>query len=79
MSFESIRQPGMRSPYGDSWFFPLAVKKTGNMAVCRKNWTLVCQWGERLNAKGQVHGNKPGFGVLAKEETYKFRISGHGE
>lgn len=49
------------------------------MAVCGEEWTPVGQWGERLNAKGQVHGNKPGLGVSAKEGIYKFRVSGHGE
>lgn len=49
------------------------------MAVCRKKWTLGFQWGESLNAKGQVHGNKPGLGVFAKEEIYKFWVSGHSE
>lgn len=49
------------------------------MAVCGKNGPRVCQRGERLNTKGQAHGNKPGLGVFAKEEIYKFWISGHNE
>lgn len=44
-----------------------------------KNGPQVCQWGESLSAKGQVHGNKPGLGVFAKEEIYKFWLSGHSE
>lgn len=39
----------------------------------------LCQRGESLNAKGQVHGNKPGLGVFAKEEIYKCGVSGHSE
>lgn len=35
--------------------------------------------GKVLTAKGQVHGNKPGLGVSAKEEIYKFRVSGRSE
>lgn len=69
----------MRSPYGGSWFFPQAAKETANMAVCGERKTLVCQWRASLHAKGQVHGNKPGLGVFAKEKIYKFRVSGHTE
>lgn len=69
MSFESIRQLGMRSPYVDSWFFPPAVRETAKMAVRRNKWTLGLPGAESLNTKGQVHGNKPSLGVFAKGEA----------
>lgn len=42
------------------------------MVCAGKDGPRVCQRGESRNAKGQVHGNKPGLGVFAKEEIYKF-------
>lgn len=56
----------MRSPYVDSWFFPQAVRETAKMAVCRNKWMLGLPGAERLNTKGQVHGNKPSLGAFAK-------------
>lgn len=49
------------------------------MAVCGEKRTPGLPMGERLNTKGQAHGNKAGLGVFAKEEIYKFWISGHNE